>query len=274
MDPKPIKETELLEQLRRSSLQMAEGSGGGNADFEGRDLYGLKFAELLKKAGKKLEPYLGGANFRGAKLCYADLSGFDLEDADFTGADLYGAKLKKTSLNGAVFRDASLCEADISGATAYDVEVEGADLTQLKRTGAKGDSRLTKSTSSGGKAKLKKAAIASAESAAETCELEELDVSDPDGLDEAADDLWHHMGVPDLEAEFGEDDDLADAIEEQGAAFRKAAVAVLKARLRKGAAPALEPAVMSVRPKGTRKPTKKPRGSPPGGKRKPARAAR
>lgn len=272
MKGKPITESEILEQLRRSSLQMAEGGGGGNANFEGRELYGIKFADLLKKAGKKLARYLGGANFRGARLCYADLSGFDLEDADFTRADLYGAKLKKTSLNGAVFRDANLREADISGATAYDVDIEGADLALLKRAGAKGDGRLTKGSSSGGNAKLKKAAIASAESAAQTCELEELDVSDPDGLDEAAEDLWHHMGVPDLEAEFGDDDDLADAIEEHGDVFRKAAVAVLKSRLRKAAGPALKPPAMAAKPRAPRKTMG--RGSVRGAKKKPARAKR
>lgn len=263
----------ILEEMVVSSRQLDEAGGGRTANFEGADLAGVQFERLFRKTHKDLYLYLGQANFRRATLRGADLSNCDLTMADFSNADLEGANLRRANVNGARFTNANVVNADLTNARAWDVVLDGANLQGAKLKGIDGDSFQGVGQESapgrddgekprkGGPAsarKIKEAAIASATEAAQNTELAGLSASDRDGLQEAAEDLWHHSGIPDLEAQF---DDAASSEVIHGdvmwKVFQKAAVDALKARLKGGGGGKKAKNVVAPRKAGKAAPAKK-----------------
>ena len=78
------------------------------------------------------EADLSGANFTGAILTRADLSGADLSGANFTGAILTRADLSGADLSGANFTGADLTRANLSGANLYQANLYQANLNPIK----------------------------------------------------------------------------------------------------------------------------------------------
>lgn len=88
--------------------------------------------DLIEKQKKRLS----GANLRGLRLEYDDLSGLDLSKADLTASRLHGADFKKANLEGATLLLADLQEANFKGANLAGADLRGAqlylaDMTQL-----------------------------------------------------------------------------------------------------------------------------------------------
>ena len=78
------------------------------------------------------EANLSGANFTGAILTRADLSGADLSGANFTGAILTRADLSGADLTRANFTGADLTRANLSGANLYQANLYQANLNPIK----------------------------------------------------------------------------------------------------------------------------------------------
>jgi hypothetical protein len=228
-------EKKILEELIVSSRQANDEQGARPANFEGADLSGVSFGKIFKKARPNEYLFLGRANFRRAKLRGADLSGIELISADFSEADLEGANLSGARLNGARFLNARLIQTDLSGARAYFVKLAGAKLEGLKLKGVDSDIFKDDSSAAPTESEVKQAAIAAAKEAAATTELAGLSAGNKAALAEAAEDLWHHSGIPALEAKFS--GKAASAIvhgEKIWKTFQTAAVGALRARLSKG----------------------------------------
>jgi hypothetical protein len=110
---------------------------------------GITFAKKGEKA------WLGGANFTGATVKWANLTGVDLQGADFTGANLKGTSLRDADLRHAKLENVDLRDVDLAGAN-----LAGANLAGVKwhadtpvpggwRRGA-GSGRLEKTGTSSG----------------------------------------------------------------------------------------------------------------------------
>ena len=76
------------------------------------------------------------ADFHGADLHNADLSGAYLLNADFHGADLHNADLSGACLLGADLRGADLHNADLRGADLHYADLHNADLSGANLLGA------------------------------------------------------------------------------------------------------------------------------------------
>lgn len=224
----------IVRELVASSRRRVQGATDGRvANFEGADLNGVDFRALFTAVNPGINLYLAFANFRNAKLRGANLSNCALPSADFTGADLSGANLSGAFLNDATLNDANLTDADLSRVTAVGTRVERAILTGANLKGIRGDTKFESGPVS--PKKIKEAVVQSAKDAAASTELDGLTVGDAAALQEAAEDLWHHNGIPDLEAQF-DDEESSDVIhgDEMWKLFQKTAVDALKARLKGG----------------------------------------
>jgi uncharacterized protein YjbI with pentapeptide repeats len=98
-------------------------------DFSHTDLTSAFFGPRDPREEVLITPMmtLDAANFSGATLVGADLSGNHAENTNFSGADLTRANLRNARLGGANFTGAVLDAADFAGAT-----LPGADLSSAR----------------------------------------------------------------------------------------------------------------------------------------------
>ena len=121
----------------------------GQWDLQGVDLSGKNFMGGVNFRNAKLngakftDSLLGGASFRDANLIGADLSGkyTNLAGTDFIGADLTDANLNNAWVQLGEMSGAKLINAKMSGTSLIytklrDVDFSGADLTNADLTGA------------------------------------------------------------------------------------------------------------------------------------------
>jgi uncharacterized protein YjbI with pentapeptide repeats len=109
-----------------------------SCDLSGASFVGIDFSEIqvdLQNAN------LNGANFTGAIMPKANLSGASALGATFFGADLQGATLKNTSLLYANFVKAKLNNAilektDLQGANLAEADLSGAQVRKTNFIGA------------------------------------------------------------------------------------------------------------------------------------------
>ena len=132
---------------------MARNVNFGSTNLEGvrlagADLRGANFLSADITGGDLSYTLATGANFRGAKLDRADMTGVvhaegasflyaSMQGADLTGAQLQGAELSSANLQGAVLsfahlEGATLGTADLEGASLHRARLQGADLTGAK----------------------------------------------------------------------------------------------------------------------------------------------
>jgi Pentapeptide repeats (8 copies) len=93
-----------------------------NCDLSGASFVGIDFSEVrvdLQNAN------LNGANFTGAIMPKANLSGASAAGSTFFGTDLQGANLKNTS-----FPYANLVKAKLNNATLEQTDLQGANLAE------------------------------------------------------------------------------------------------------------------------------------------------
>lgn len=93
----------------------------GWANLSGADLRRFEFSE---------------ADLRGSDLSGADLRGAVLTEANLDGADLWKADLSGTDLSKADIREADFSEADLGHADLQKARMEGANLSETRMTGA------------------------------------------------------------------------------------------------------------------------------------------
>jgi uncharacterized protein YjbI with pentapeptide repeats len=100
------------------------------ADLKGASLMKVNFNKAFLKRARFIGADLRGADLRGSVLSGADLTGANLSEAEINGAFLIQAVLDGTNLNGSDLRGAYLSKADLSRANLGGADLSGADLVE------------------------------------------------------------------------------------------------------------------------------------------------
>ena len=132
-----MEQSELKEILASHKIWIeTKGKQGQRANFSGANLYRAYIT------GAKLEfANLNGANLEGANLwdenlTGANLTGADLENANLRGANLTGADLSRANLGGTNLTGANLWGANLGGTNLTGANLWGANLGGANLTGA------------------------------------------------------------------------------------------------------------------------------------------